>query len=256
MDAADIMFSLAEAYSTCQTYEDRGLVRHFEQEDVESYRHRIAFKTLYSAPNKAYFEWVERPLGNPESAPYRVNAFWSDGEKSCLQFFSHESEKQVPSLDYAVAASAGLSKGSSVHVFGYLLESLRLKMRTLVRLQEVERLADERVDGISCFHLHGRAANGSEENLYIDQENFLLRRARICIVIKPGLDEAQYQAIKAADPVQAEAYRKFREAQTEERRLWNQIDYHEATINAGLKDAQFKYEKQGVSDLVSAFNIL
>ncbi|MBS1996695.1 MAG: hypothetical protein JSS86_10305, partial [Cyanobacteria bacterium SZAS LIN-2] len=174
MDAADIMYNMAEAYANCTSYQDRGIVRHFEQanpsaaaaspeasEMLESHRHRVAFKTYVSRPEKYYFEWVEPPVGDPETAVHRVNAFWTDGGKVMRLFHSQAGAEVCPSLDYVVAASAGISKGASVTIASYLLPTLKQKMRTLFRLREVVLLEECELDGYQCYLLKGQTWSGS-----------------------------------------------------------------------------------------------
>lgn len=260
LDAADIIFNLSEVYANCSTYEDRGLVRHFEDEQLESYRHRIAFKTRFERPDKYYFEFVAPPVGDPKTAQYRVSAIWS-GENGVYRVFHPQDEAQLcPSLDAAIASSTGISRGSSLTVASYILPSLKQRMRTMFRLKELQRAdkdsEDCLLDGVPCYLLKGKDWKDAEEEMWIEKETYLFRRVRVCIVIKPGVDEAQYEAIKAADPAQAEEYRKFRLAQTEERRFWSQIDYHEATANAELSDKAFAFDPEGISDLIPSFNVL
>src|SRR5208337_3069554 len=96
MDAADIMYNMAEVYANCTSYQDRGIVRHFEQPGadglalppIETHRHRVAFKTYFGRPGRHYFEWAEPPVGDPETASYRVNAFWTAGDQVLRLFHS------------------------------------------------------------------------------------------------------------------------------------------------------------------------
>ena len=186
MDAADIMYNMAEVYANCGSYQDRGIVRHFEQDKgetraipmVEAYRHRVAFKTYFNRPDRLYFEWAEPPVGDPETATYRVNAFWTAGDKVMRLFYSQPGAAVCPSLDYVVAASAGISKGASVTIAAYLLPSLKQKMRTLFRLREVVHLEDCEVDGRPCHLLKGVTWSGGEEELWVDAQDYLLRRTR------------------------------------------------------------------------------
>jgi hypothetical protein len=268
MDAADIMFKMADVYARCTSYQDRGIVRHFENPPgasgsepvAEVHRHRVAFKTAYLAPDKYYFEWAEPPVGDPATATHRVSAFWAQGGKAQRLFYSMPGAQLCPSLDQVIAGSAGISKGASVTVASYLLPSLMSKMRTLFRFKELVRLEDSQVDGLACFTLKGQNWNGGEEELYIDTSDFLLRRTRVTFVIKPGVDEAQYEAIKRADPAQAEEYRKFRQSQTEERRFWNQIDYHHAEVNrleaGAASETLFIFDPRQESDLIPSFAVL
>jgi hypothetical protein len=264
MDAADIMYNMAEVYANCTSYHDRGIVRHFEQPTVdpkatpeaETHRHRVAFKTFFSRPDRLYFEWAEPPVGDPETASYRVNAFWTAGDRVFRLFYSQPGAEICPSLDYVVAASAGISKGASVTIAAYLLPTLKQKMRTLFRLRELVRLDDCEVDGRLCHLLKGQNWSGSEEELWVDTQEYLLRRTRVAFVIKPGVDETQLEAIKRFDPKQAEEYRKFRLSQTEERRFWNQLDYHEAAIDKPISDDVFKFDPLQASDLIPSFAVL
>jgi len=264
LDAADIMYNMSEVYANCTSYQDRGIVRHFEQsadagkegQMVESHRHRVAFKTYFVRPDKYYFEWAEPPVGDPETATHRVNAFWTDGGKVMRLFYSQPGAEVCPGLDYVIAASAGISKGASVTIAAYLLPSLRQKMRTLFRLREVVLAEQCDLDGRGCYLLKGTTWSGSEEQLWVDRDNFLLRRTRVAFVIKPGVDEAQLEAIKRFDPKQAEEYRKFRLAQTEERRFWNQLDYHDADVNQAIGADIFKFDPQVASDLIPSFSVL
>lgn len=257
MDAADIMFSLAQAYANCKSYCDRGIVRHFGDGESESYRHRVAFKTIFERPDKMYFEWMESPVKTNEEqeASHRVSAFWCDGKTTQRQFYSQSDPVISQSLEHAITASAGLSKGASVTVAAYMLPTLRNQMRTLLRLQDVRRLDDAVVDGVECYMLKGQTWNKATEDLYVDKSNNCLKRMRVEIVIPPGVNEAQYEALKKADPVSAEEYRKFREAQTEERRFVNQIDYHEVLLNKPVEKA-WLVEARQKSDLVNSYNVL
>jgi hypothetical protein len=258
MDAADIMFKMAETYANCSTYQDRGLVRHFEQEDREDYRHRIGFKTNFKRPDAFYFEWAETPIGDPEVAQHRISALWTSlptdhGKGSTGQ---SPAVRQAFRQDYIIAAAAGVSKGSSVTVAAYILPTLRQKMRTLFRLRELNLVCQELIDGCSCHYLKGQNWGGTDEEFWVDNETFLLKRTRVAFVIKPGVDENQLAAIKKIDPEQAEEYRKFREAQKEERRFWNQLDYHAAAIDEDIEDQAFIYDPSAKSDLISTFAVL
>jgi hypothetical protein len=264
MDAADIMYNMAEAYANCATYQDRGIVRHFEPAQsgdvvpgAEVHRHRVAFKTSFNRADQSYyFEWAEPPVGDPETATYRVNAFWTAEGRVLRLFHSQPGAQPCPSLDYVIAASAGISKGASVTVAAYMLPSLKQKMRSLFRLREVTHSGDCEIDGRLCHMLVGQTWSGSEEELWIDASDFLLRRTRVDFIIKPGVDEAQLEAIKRFDPEQAEEYRKFRMSQTEERRFWNQLDYHQADVDKPLDEDTFKFDPLKESDLIPSFAVL
>jgi hypothetical protein len=283
LDAADIIIKMAEVYEKCSSYIDRGIVRHYETiEAGEVLRHRVAFKTFFKRdmddrqPDKTaqyLFEWAEPPVGDPETAKHRVSAFWTENKKVMGLLHSQSGAAAMPSIDYAVASTAGISKGASVTVAAYLLPSLKQKMRTLLRFKELVREDDLNeggepdkggaiIDGLRCFKLRGHTWNGSEEELWIDDEKFLLRRVRATIVVKPGVDEAQLAAIAKVDPKQAEEYRKFRLSQTEERRFYNQIEYFEAevdTLKSIGKAAQreiFKFDPIVESDLLPSFSVL
>jgi hypothetical protein len=266
MDAADIMYNMAEAYANCASYQDRGIVRHFEQAKdggqgpetgLEVHRHRVAFKTFFRRADQAYyFEWAEPPVGDPETASYRVNAFWTAGDRVLRLFHSQPGAEVCPSLEYVIAASAGISKGASVTIAAYMLPSLKQKMRTLFRLRELVITGECDIDGRRCRALKGQTWSDSEEELWIDADDFLLRRTRVAFVIKPGVDEAQLEAIKRFDPKQAEEYRKFRMSQTEERRFWNQIEYHHAAVGAPISDDEFEFDPQAQSDLIPSFAVL
>jgi hypothetical protein len=112
------------------------------------------------------------------------------------------------------------------------------------------------VDGRLCHLLKGRTWSGTEEVLWVDAQNFLLRRTRVAIVIKPGIDQAQLEAIKRFDPAQAEEYRKFRLSQTVERCFWNQLDYHHAVVDEPIADDVFKFDPLQESDLIPSFAVL
>ena len=68
--------------------------------------------------------------------------------------------------------------------------------------------------------------------------------------------KAQLEAIKRFDPKQAEEYRKFRLSQTEERRFWNQLDYHEAAVDKPIGPDVFKFDPLEPSDLIPSFAVL
>lgn len=277
MDAADIMFKMAETYANCRTYQDRGLVRHFENESSEDYRHRVAFKTSYASPDRFYFEWALPPLIQQEGEEplHRISALWNNAPQtaetaeaaanqhttvgpygSFRHFHSQTEALPCANLDQAISAAASLSKGASITIAAYILPSLRQKLRTLFRLRELNLIADDTLDGVTCHYLRGRNWSGTEEEFWIDRESYLLKRTRVAFVIKPGVDENQLAAIRKIDPAQAEEYRKFREAQTEERRFWNQIDYHHCAVNEQIADSEFVFEAQAKSDLIPSFAVL
>ena len=256
LDAADIMYNLSKTYEDCRSYVDRGLVRHYEQDGVEIYRLRVAFKLCFQRPDNFYFEWVERPLGDPEKADYRVSALWTEGSQTYRHFFSEKQVLPCQSLELAIATATGTSKGASMTVSAYLLPSLKQKVRTMLRLKELERVEDAIVDGVDCYHLKGKTWTDSEEEFWIEKEKCLLKRVRVGIVIKPGIDESKFLAIKAIDEQKALEYRQFRESQTEARRFWNQIDYHEADIDCPIEPGDFVFAAERKSDLIPSFNVL
>jgi hypothetical protein len=73
-----------------------------------------------------------------------------------------------------VAAATGISLGTA-HNASRLLLPDAITGRRITDLDQAERLADDRVDGVVCFRVHGRLS-GDTITLWVSKSDFLLRR--------------------------------------------------------------------------------
>jgi hypothetical protein len=81
---------------------------------------------------------------------------------------------QLNSLDMAIAAATGISDGSAIRVPAMLLSS-EITWRRAIRFNNPKRIDDDRIAQLECFRIHD-LIGGSPTILWIDKENFLLRK--------------------------------------------------------------------------------
>lgn len=182
--AVKILLGMKKTYRGCRSYRDTGEVRVSGSVEGGSFASRLPFATGFVRDGAFRFEFTDQGLGERESR----FILWSSGGQVRAWWEAQGGERRVASLSEALGAASGVSAGASLRVPGLLLPN---RVESAFFLGAPERLADDVVDGASCYRIRGtgretpyRLITGStsaiveDERLtvWIDRNSLLLRR--------------------------------------------------------------------------------
>jgi outer membrane lipoprotein-sorting protein len=177
LTADQVLKRMEAAYKTFTIYEDEGVVtQQFAGTSQEK-----KFKTRYNRDKGYRFEFTAHhpfpPLKfissemaiYPEEGTYRYSTKW---------FLMPQEIKSINNMASAVATITGTSSGSA-NLLASLLEPEAMKGWTSVlqRMKNPTRLADEKINGITCFVIAAKQpSDDSDLKVWIGQEDFVVRR--------------------------------------------------------------------------------
>lgn len=177
LSAEQILQAMHESYARLGSYTDRGRLTRTLHEIGRVYVD-ASFRTFFKRPRFYRFEW----MGVID--PYR-QSYWSNPSGLLVR-----RANGVVTRHTTFAAALPYEEASpAYHTVRLLTLDAALLQREI--LTAPQRLADETIDGVDCFHLSGVAPpRNGERQLWIGQNDFLLRRIRTvgphAYALRPG----------------------------------------------------------------------
>lgn len=169
LTASEILERMANAYATCKSYRDAGVVKSVITSASGAHTESLPFRTAFVRPGKFRFEYTASSFGR-----VRRYIIWEDGE-AIRKWWDIEPGVQVlGSLNLAIAGATGVS-GGSAHTVPRMLMPLQVTGTVLFQLAKAERLPDEQLDDVSCFVVKGKFAS-RDESVWIDQRTNFVRK--------------------------------------------------------------------------------
>lgn len=181
--AEEILANVDQAYAQAQSYRDTGTVEMISNDGGTGTV--MPFATVFSRPDLFRFEYTLLRNGVEETS-----ILWRNGDEASVWRYYAPWVEAKDSFSLAVAGMTGVSYGAA-HTTSRLLMT-DVGAFPITRISEVERLADERIDGSKCFRLRGTSGT-STVTLWIDKKTFMLRRVE--------RDFSSFIALLSFDPV-------------------------------------------------------
>ena len=198
--AKTIIQRMADKYTNCSTYKDRGVVTTVLFRDGQKCTIRKPFTTAYMRPNNFRFEFkdgfwnmvcdwhdefsaqVEGILGTKQ-----FNHMFQFRDEKPKRYIVHsdpsgvriiwdvDSQIEEPeSLSMAIAGASGVSSGSAHNIPAMLIAGIGgFRLTDLV---DLERLLDSEIDGTQCYVLSGKYYTGDSVKIWIDKQYYMVRR--------------------------------------------------------------------------------
>jgi len=142
----DLLQNISRKYSTCQTYQDEGIVKLYPGfSDLQR-----TFKTYFVRPEYFRFEWItlhsksQRQITN-------FDAIWSDGRSFYCAFDENGGRHtKADSLRSLIVESTGISSGTSRMIACLLLPELGEAFdKSVLMLDEVTQVINEKTASIT-----------------------------------------------------------------------------------------------------------
>ena len=169
---AEILARFRNAYATCRSYQDTGVVTTVFLHDEPIPRRRTTkrpFSTAFVRPDRFRFEWAEAAVG-PESEWKRMLILWNgDGLRSSWTI--EPGIRDHESLHSAIGGATGVSGGSAYTVPTLLIPGG--KGRDPLAAEDGLLRGCERLGECECFVLE---SPGRAKTLWIGRDDFLIRR--------------------------------------------------------------------------------
>ena len=158
-----VLAATMTAYRQCTTYDDAGVV--LDQGEV-----RVSFETRFVRGSLFSFSYAAPGRDGVHQPRARVVS--RDGG---LDFWTVLGGPQPESLRLCIAALTGISSGSAHGASSLLLEEVGGWLPT--ELTNPERLADEEVFGVPCYHVRGgHPSRPGSWSLFVEHGTHLIRR--------------------------------------------------------------------------------
>ncbi len=162
--AEAIIANMRQAYATCATYQDTGVVTTTDQTLTSS---TISFTTAYVRQNRFRFEF--QGTGVPE--PYIV---WRDGTEVLSWADINPGTKTEDSIGMALATATGISDSSSATIPSLLFSD---EMGLYFDVQSPQRMADDEVNGVNCYQIQDNSVI-NPSTIWIDKKTYLILRIK------------------------------------------------------------------------------
>jgi hypothetical protein len=161
-----ILTQVANVYSTCNSYQDRGVQMTLFLRSGKT--ERRLFATAFVRPRRFRFEYRMFHRGR-----WQQYIIWErDNEVKSFWTISHSSPD--PSLHSAIAAATGVS-GGTAHTIPRLLMPSKIGGFCLIELEKLERMDDAYLDESECYRLQGsHPRSDTKYTLWIEKSTFLI----------------------------------------------------------------------------------
>ena len=169
LTAMAIIKRMQDEYVNSMSYSDSGVVKTVFIYTNNKRTVKKQFTTAFIHPDRFRFEYREKKHGSGE---HRFIIFLKG--KDLQTYWDLKKGMKLDSLDRAVAAATGISGGSAITVPAMLLPN-EITWRRAIRFYKPKRIDDDLIDKTDCFRIHD-LIGGSPTTLWIDKENFLLRK--------------------------------------------------------------------------------
>ncbi len=170
MDPESILRAVKDTYLGFQSYADVGTVDMIPPIGKTN----LEFKMYFVRPAQVRFEWRDWHPYFGKDGPANENGFCFDG-KSVRELILGK-QRQAKSLSNAVAGATGVSSGSVLQILKLLYPDCVQSRHSWFEMRDARRLADEEISGRLCYHLVGTIASSDDEEAWISQDDFIVRR--------------------------------------------------------------------------------
>jgi outer membrane lipoprotein-sorting protein len=169
LTAQDILLRMANAYATCESYSDFGVVKTVFFEKDGNRVTTKPFATAFVRPNHFRYQYEDQK-SEGEALVYII---WANGNEVQTWWDVNPGVQKKRNLESAVAGATGVS-GCSAHNVPALLLPDRIGGRKLSELSDAKRVEDDKVNGFDCFRIRGKEGDDVTV-LWIDKRSYILR---------------------------------------------------------------------------------
>lgn len=182
LTAEEIISRMLKEYESCQSYQDEGNVETQFPNSTDIH----LFSTAFVRPNRFRFESAEQL---PPDRPSRRVVVWRDGDLIRSWWAANKELREFHELDIALAGPSAVSGGSAIRISRLLMSPQFLPQWGKFYFKNAKLLGEEKANGVPCYKLEiTRPANAGNETIWIDQEQFLIRKV---------LEEVRADGVKA-----------------------------------------------------------
>lgn len=172
MNPQTILKKVQETYSTFHTYADEGTVDRLPPIGQTS----LEFRTYFSQPARFRFEWCSWFPDQTKDQPGIESSIWTDGKTTHQNLFGQVSH---PELVEALASATGVSQMSVLMISKLLLPKSIDYAGIWYQMNDVMMLADEEINGFSCYHLMGTTLKINDKEAWVGKDDFIVRRLKV-----------------------------------------------------------------------------
>lgn len=169
--AEEIMADMAKVYSTCKSYQDRGVIEVTAVDRNAARDRRLPFETAFVRPDGFRFEYREET----RDAVWTRHIICREGDR--IRVWCHEQSgiHDRDSMHLAIQ-ELGFHCKTPMDAIPGLLMPKEIGNTYLGRPTDMVLLGSQEVDGKACYKVRGTDPFGWSMTLWIEQERKLLRR--------------------------------------------------------------------------------
>ncbi|HEV2329917.1 MAG TPA: hypothetical protein VGY56_14140 [Verrucomicrobiae bacterium] len=170
LPASQIFEKVRENYASLSSYSDQGKI----STTMDGVVITTEFTTRLARPNLYRIEW-DRYANPPSSTDNTaIRGTWSSGAGDYVQ--TGLGMLRQPSRDIGFAKVAASSSAGLVAVPGMFFDAQGSGQPA--ETINLDRLADDKVNNIECYHLVGELASGETNSFWIGKRDFLIHQFR------------------------------------------------------------------------------
>jgi hypothetical protein len=184
--AKEIVKALLATYRELKSYQDTGVVTTvFHRGDDEIHTTERPFQIAWVSPDRFRFEYSDRSILGKENR----YVIWMNGKLVSSHWTLKNGPKIEQGLARALAGAVGVSGGSASLIPSLLMPDT-VPWGPVSRLEELQRVEDQDLDGHPCRRVKGKLEQ-STYTLWIDRESMILRRVDIQTPLKDFIAETE-----------------------------------------------------------------
>lgn len=184
-DPAKVLEAMREAYLTCETYTDTGVVSTvFESGDETGEPVLRTVRTIFVRPDHIRFECHE---SNAEERTEEYFVVWKGATKSHAWWSTIANGTHHDTPLEALGHASAISGGASDLVFGLLCPPADSQVWTLAKLGSPKIAGMEAVAGVQCDVVTGTGYGDAAVTVWVDRRSHAIRRFRETQTVPGGM---------------------------------------------------------------------
>lgn len=175
LDAATILATVDETYSSVDTYRDTGTVAGKTSilgMEIGWFDEAIRFSTAFVRPDRFRFEFEYQ---RPSSAEWHQYVVQADSSGARTKWDVNPGIEPAPSLRLAVAGATGVSRAAAHTIPALLLPDIVGGWR-ITDIESVSVTRNQVIEGREYLRIRGEHPSGSPVIIWIDPDTHLIRR--------------------------------------------------------------------------------
>jgi hypothetical protein len=177
--ASDLMKRVVATYRGLTSYQDSGAtVLQIVKGQLDLGKSTTRFSTSFTRNGGYRFAWTSTENFDGKETVASNSCFWSSGSKGWYkeQFYGAKPRLEEMPLSSASAATTGVTEGASHDIFRLLTDEVT--GFSYDQLLDLSIVGEEVVSGHVTYKLHGRYPTGAVVDLWIGEQDNLVRKGR------------------------------------------------------------------------------